>query len=224
MNGNVRFWTDVTVGRCIRKSIPAVEAVYYELCCSIAQLMKFWRIDLPRKWEERLGDEVPVSVAYDAAARMTPDFMFGKAVDIPADEYYALLNGPDLADIPVLSPRAWQVLQDVTGMSEQDWAQLPASIEAALDKHVICPKCGVSGKLTEIANLVSAPDPFLMGSGAALHVTCKHCGQELTLDTAVKGLEVVDRRWSNTRNTIFWAAIAAFVMAFIAVLRLAIFK
>jgi transcription elongation factor Elf1 len=224
MNGNVRFWTDVVVGRCMRNSMSPAEAVYYDMCCSIAQLMKFWRNDLPPKWEGRVGDEVPASVAYDAFERLKPAYMFGQAVDIPANEFYEVLNGPELTSNPALSPKAWKVVREVTGMGEQDWEQLPASIQSVLDKHVTCPKCGASGKLTEVAGLVSAPDPFLMGSGAALHVACKHCGEELTVDTAVKGLEIVDKRWSNTRNTIFWAAIVAFVLALIAVLRLAIFK
>jgi hypothetical protein len=220
----VRQWTDVAVGRCVSKSVSPEEAVGYELRCSIAQLMEFWRHDLPEKWAERVGDEVPSSMAYDAAARLKPVNMLGQVSDMPAEEFYAALESDDLTQTPQLSDKAWKIVCDVTGVSKEEWEQIPADVRAALEQKVTCPECGASGKLTDTAQLVSAPDPFSMSSGASLHFSCKQCQAKLNLDTAVRGLETVDKKWTETKSTVFWVVAAGLMVAMLFVMWLLTLK
>ncbi len=214
MKSDVQFWTDYAVGRCVKKSVSPEEGVWYGLRCYIAQLMAYYRRSIPAKWEDVIDEGVASQFVYDIADRMRGEVLFGVPIDIPEDEFYAALSDTDLSQPPQLSPRAWQMVKEVSGASREEWELILENVRAALAKHVTCPKCYLSGRISDIAVLVAAPDPFTRASSLALHFKCEWCGTDLTLDTTVKGLEMTDKRWLDNRGRLFWFWVAGFVVAF----------
>lgn len=218
MKSDLQFWTDVAVGQCIKHSVSPDQAAWYTLRCYIAQMLAYYRRDIPPEWEERIDQSIPTQFGYDIAGRMKGDYLFGVEIDLPYDEFQAALTDPDHFQPLQLSPRAWQVVKETTGMSREEWELLSNDTQEMLEKNVTCPKCNLSGKLAEIAVLLSAPDPFTRQSGVSLHLKCEWCGSDLTVDTTVKGLQLSDTKWPGFKNVVFWAAVAALVLTFVGIL------
>lgn len=218
MRSDVQFWTDVAVGQCVKKAVAPEEAVWYTLRCYLAQMLAYYRRDLPKEWADQIDESIPNQFSYDMANRMKGDVLFGVTTDIPEDEYRATLDDHDFSRTPALSNWGWQVVKETSGMSRQEWEQVAEHVQATLDKIVTCPKCNLSGKLADISVLVAAPDPFARVSATAPHFTCEWCGSDLTLDTSVKGLEMTDKRWPNTKGIVFWVSVVAFVSTFVGIL------
>lgn len=218
MRSDVQFWTDVAVGRCVRREVSPEAEVWYLLRLYIAQLMVYYRRDIPQKWDDLIDPAIPTQFAYDIADRMKGDIMFGKQIDLPDDEFRAALDDEDMAQAPRLSPWGWQVLRESSGMAKEEWEEIPNNVRATLDKQVTCPKCNLQGKLGDMAVLDSAPDPFNRGSGLSLHFTCEWCGSDLNLDTTVKSLEMAGKVWSGTKNIVFWVALIGAIVTFLGIL------
>ncbi len=218
MKSDVQFWTDVAVGQCIKHSVSPEQAAWYTLRCHIAQLMAYYRRDIPDEWEARIGEAIPTQLTYDIAGRMKGDVLFGVEIDLPDEEFQAVLKDPDHFQPPDFSPEAWRVISESTGMTREEWERLATDTREMLEKDVRCPNCNNSGKLREVAVLLSAPDPFVLQSGVQLHLKCRSCESDLTVDTSVKGLQLSDTKWPHFKNTLFWASVAAFVSTFVALL------
>jgi len=173
MRPDLRLWIETAVGKNMRDWVPVENVHAYLVDRSLAQLLWYWRYDVPPRW-----DKLIIRTDWSLLGRQLTQFSamdIQEGVDEAVPAVYEALRACDWESIRAIPPQIWEWIRQLTCLSEGEWERVPGLAADLLNSNLRCHTCNLQGKLKDVTEIKGVPDPFMFGSSGALHLVCRHC-------------------------------------------------
>ncbi len=178
---DMRTWVEAAVTKYVRDLIPAEQVHVFLVHRLLAQLLWYWRYEVPPKWIDCTVD-LDYSVFSSRLQEPALEDVGFRKIDAHISQVYAALDSSDWETVAALPELVWNWITDLTGVSRREWASIPNAVLGLVDQDVVCPDCRKACDLRELGDLVRVTDPFTYhGSGKPCFV-CPRCQARLVFD------------------------------------------
>jgi hypothetical protein len=178
---DMRTWVEAAVTKYVRDLIPAEQTHVFLVRRVLAQLLWYWRYEVPLKWQSSIID-LDYSLFAIRLQEATIEDLGFRRVDANISQVYSALDSSDWDTIASLPEPVWNWITDLTGLSLRQWEGVPNAVLELVDQDIICPRCEKTCDLREVGELVSITDPFSCHGSNKPSFACERCGTHLVFD------------------------------------------
>ena len=216
MKSDTAMWASVILSDHLRTGTPIEEVSMLRVGRAIASLLKYCRFQLDDQWNKLAGDADRVYLPYLIECR-TGDLIFQvtSVVSPHVDAASDALSSRSWAKMSLLHADVWRYVTAITGMTGDEWHDLPSFCEQLLREPVRCPSCDYLELMKRFGEPDSIHDPFDFDCAqVSLVFHCPRCGTAIIYDIKARDSSQHHTSLMYKSKTYKWAVIAVF--AFIA--------
>lgn len=208
MRPDVRTWVQAAITRHLRAPMPLAQTHTFLIRSALAQLLRYWRYEVPGNWGDLLDNVTYGIVAWQIKERAA--MTIGEhSVDEYAPAVIEAINKGDWQSLTELPEPVWDWVRELTGLTRAEWEMVPEIAGEILNAHLECPRCKNNKPLYELARVRENAEPIALSSTGAVRFTCSRCGSGISLDLIEPRLPDTDRSIQKGKG----AATAALLVA-----------
>jgi len=177
IKADLRTWVEAAIAERLANSTPASELPAFMVGRALAQLLWFWRFDVPSRWRSHMAH-----LDYVGMALRLKDYSSLTSVNDLLPRVSAALEDGRWEAISALPEEVWHWINHITGLTKDEWEALPGIVEKQMSRPFTCPRCEATTSYQEMGNLTEVSDPFSQQSRAGLHLRCPKCESVLAVD------------------------------------------
>lgn len=184
-----RVWVEQAIAVYLRSRAFMTEIPALLLGRVLAQLLYYWKCEVPEKWDFATGNTDYTSLTYSIAEDMSSTYEASLDCTAYGADVYTALDSGDWNKMLALPDRVWKWISDYTGLSKDQWQHIADKAQDILDSRVTCPDCASVFALQDIGAPEEVSDPFSMTSSRdSLRFTCPNCTHDMVLNASEHSL------------------------------------
>lgn len=181
MKPDMRTWVEAAISKHLRDDLPLDQSHASLVHGVLAQLLRYWRYDVPGDWGDLLDNAAYSITAWQIKERASMA-MGERDVDAYAPDVITAIGKGEWDALAALPDAVWGWVHEMTGLSRAEWGMVPETAAEVLRTELECPRCKSQGPLHSLLRMREGAEPVRLTSTGAVHFTCGRCGSGLTLD------------------------------------------
>ena len=197
------------------RSVPLENAHARMVRHMLAQLLRHWRYEVPGDQGDPL-DEVAYSVVAWQIQERRALGVGQRRVDDYVPQVLDAIKTGDWDSLAALPDEVWDWVRELTGLTRDEWRDVPARAAELLDTQVECPRCKSCRTLRESAAVGQHREPLTLAGRGSVRFICSRCLAGIMIDRSESADHAhVSRLPRTNRNFLRTAAFVALALVLI---------